>query len=478
MKLTYLILPLLSLAFLSACQKNRQVNPNTAGSVPTSPTPTSAPTSEPSRSGPSDGGGGDTCNNKMIESYRVDIETLEEYQTYIIPILKRIEADPEKKISSSPFLISTHLRNWYLIDCKLNEVPKERKGLYLETYQTAIHTNREVFIESGSYKKMEKEEKAKLLFHEMVMAFYLMKYNSLEELCRSRNSCDGGESTIANWKQFKPLPYKPLDESDHQLIRNVTAWLWEQRETLTHESFSKILKSNGFDTRFENLPTNEEPVRQNEELSVTTETLIRMFKKLQHAGTDLKYCQFDDSKELMSKSTCTTETQVDVVDGTSPYVKMKNLSLKLKITRKSDGKVFQQEFMYPLDKDQINLYANSMGPMGNGVAPWLLTGNWLALASPDRKEGMRTQNLTIFIDLKNPVDPTIVQILFHTHVWYEFKEEVSTRDGKKTKAIVGYRKLMPEESETLFSSDQLPYKMKFEDLEKQTVYSEQYSVSQ
>jgi hypothetical protein len=123
---------------------------------------------------PSDGGGGDTCNGKMIESYRVDITALEEYKTYIQPILNKLTVNDEKG-ESSPFDLSANLKNWYLIDCKLQDLPRERKGLYLETYQTAIHTSREIFIDSKSYNKMSPEEKSKLLLHEMIMGLLFNK---------------------------------------------------------------------------------------------------------------------------------------------------------------------------------------------------------------------------------------------------------------------------------------------------------------
>ena len=175
MKSNGLFIALITLLFLTACQKDNQSTVSSPAVV------------KSTMQGPSDGGGGDTCNGKMIESFKIDISTLDEFKEFIQPILDKVTVKQEDKKNGTPFLLTPGFKNWYLIDCKLQDIPKERKGLYLETYQTAIHTSREIFIDSTSYNQMQKEEKAKLLLHEMIMSYYLMKYLSLQDICKMSN---------------------------------------------------------------------------------------------------------------------------------------------------------------------------------------------------------------------------------------------------------------------------------------------------
>ena len=134
MKFNPLLIIIVVFSLLSACQKNGQSPTNPGTPSPTGGTGGSNPIE--GNSGPSDGGGGDTCNNKMIESYKVDIMSQPEFVEFLFPILQKIspENKSEDDSSGSPFLMSPHMKTWYLIDCKLQDIPKERKGLYLETY--------------------------------------------------------------------------------------------------------------------------------------------------------------------------------------------------------------------------------------------------------------------------------------------------------------------------------------------------------
>ena len=83
---------LMLMYFLSACQSSEQgASTKVAGRT--------------TIDGPSDGGGGDTCNGKMIESFRVDITELAEYKDYVQPIMKKLVSKDGNK-TTSPFVFS------------------------------------------------------------------------------------------------------------------------------------------------------------------------------------------------------------------------------------------------------------------------------------------------------------------------------------------------------------------------------------
>lgn len=444
MRLNKILLAFLAAPFLAACQNNGQKAPASpvAGNVVVW--------------GPSDGGGGDTCNGKMIESYIVDITGLEEFKEFVQPILDKIvppQADGKKR---SPFHLTPHMKNWYIIECKLQNIPKERKGLYLETYQTAIHTSREIFIDSNSYNKMAKEEKAKLLLHEMIMSYYLMKYLSLDDLCKMASGCTGDYAVIGKWKMFRPQAYRPLNEEDHQKIRNVTSLLWLQRESASGESYAKILKNNDFDKRFDTADASE----NSKEIEVDIQVLLRMLKKYQWSNSFPKFCQFGSDTNV-SSSNCKTDIIANIKEDklAGSEVKVKQLYLKIKITRESDKQEFTKEFSYPLTSEhqKVKLYMNKIGPVLS-AAPFPLFGNWPGYPGIEIQEGLKSQVLFFMLNLSDLANPEIYQILFHTYVWYSFADEIVEKDGATSVTTYGYPTLLPDESESVFIENELPFR--------------------
>jgi hypothetical protein len=432
-----IVLVLSLMNFLSACQKDGQGGPS--------------PQQRAIVEGPSDGGGGDTCNGKMIESYRADISGLDEYKEFVQPILFKLIAS-DGKGTASPFLLSAKLKNWYILDCKLQDIPKNRKGLFLESYQTAIHTGREVFIDSVSYSSMAKEEKAKLLLHEMVMGYYLMKYMPLADICKASGNCSSDVLRVANWKIVRPLPYVPLNAEDHQKIRAVTAWLWEQGDHLSLEAFTKVLENNDFDKRFSLFNGGE-----SKETYADPETIVRVLKKYQWTQAFPKFCQFDPETNV-SKGTCQTQVQAGIRDLSITSGHSKEIFVKLKLTRDSDQKVYEQELTYPLvaPDQKVRLYSNKFGPILKAT-PIAFTANWPALSGKPLEEGMKSQMLMVMLNFADPENPEIYQMNFDTFVWYSFVDETVTKEDGKYITTYGYSARVEAESETLFMENELPF---------------------
>ena len=447
MKLNLYVLALLVFSFLSACQKAGQ-------SITTEPVSPNKGTAQ----GPSDGGGGDTCNGKMIESYKVDITQLKEFKSYIEPLISKINVADSDQKNQSPFSLSAKIKNWYIIDCKLQDIPKERKGLYLETYQTALHTSREIFIDSNSYNTMALEEKAKLLLHEMIMSLYLIKYLSINDICKISESCSNDYSKVNNWKMFRPEPYRALNQEDHQKIRNVTAWIWLNKDNLSKENFYKILKNNDFDSRFDLSGSLTENTSQ--ETQVDPQTIVRMLKKHQWSKSFPQFCNFDENTQI-SLSSCTTELVSDIRDyNYAENIKIKQLYIKIKLTRNSDQKVLEQEFTYPLtnESQKISLHISNFGKVVK-AAVFSLFANWPNSPGVELKEGLKSQTLFMMLNMKNLDNPEIFQIMYQTYVWYSFEDIITEKDGIKSKETYGYLTLIPKESENLFIENELLFKI-------------------
>ncbi len=452
-----LFLTILALVFLSSCQKDGQGSPQPL------------PVQQNRVAGPSDGGGGDTCNGRMIESYKIDITQLEEYKEFIQPIMIRTTTGQNDQAKQMPII---QLKSWYLIDCKLEDIPKDRKGLYLETYQTAIQTTREIYIDASSYNKMAKEEKAKLLMHEMIMSLYLLKYTTLSEICKISGSCTGDIEKISDWKMFRPKPYVPLNSEDHQKIRNVTAWLWSNKQTLDRTQLNKVMHLNDFDTRF-NLFDLESSTNDSKEVEVDIKVIVRMLKEIQWTNALPQFCNFDPVTNI-SLSTCQSSVQVEFKDvEVQPNFKIKNLSLKLKIVRSSDKKEISQEFLYPIvnDMQKVKLYINKVGNILNG-STFGMMANWPGSVGVEIKEGLKSQMLLFMLNVNNPDLPEIYQVMLQSSIWYAFETELSKVDGLNYKTTWGYSSLIPEESENLFMENELPFKFGFSNKSKQFIKME------
>lgn len=443
------------LLFLSAChQSGRSASDGTTVSTPGAPD-TSVKSDDGggvSRSGPSDGGGGDTCNGKMIESYKVDINELEEFKNFVYPIFEKLGKGGEV----SPIFMAPHLKTWYIIDCKLQDIPKERKGLYLETYQTAIHTQREIFIESASYNKMEEIEKGKLLLHEIVMALYLLKYTSFKDMCKAMNTCQGNIDLMDRWTMFRPLPFKPLDDIDHQKIRYVTSWLIKEKDNLSLDKFKEILINNDFDRRFDSMTrsSNSENVPHVEKkVEINVDDIVKMLKRYQYTQKFPENCQFDPTTGL-SGSKCTTDISVTTDD--------KTLVIKLKIVRASDKKTFEHEFKMPIvDSNRklslsVSKYPTVQGPVLS-FTPMVLMANWPTMSPSEVEEGHQSQLLYIMMDSSNPKSPEVYQLVMQTLVWYSFEKEVKVENDYTTTIRYGYSALLEKESEALFVEKEQPY---------------------
>jgi hypothetical protein len=495
MKINLIIVSILTLTFIVSCQKNSQNN--NPQSVPNETGNSNKDTKNDTYSGPSDGGGGDTCNGKMIESYKVDITSLDEFKDLVLPLFDKLKPKNNKD-KKSPFLLTPENKTWYLIDCKLNDLPKNRKGLYLESYQTAIQTSREVFIENSSYQKMPKEEKAKLIIHETIMGLYLMKYMTLEELCKLSDSCNIEHSKASKWKMFRPEKYTPLNEEDHQKIRNVTAWIWAEKEHLTVESFWKLLRKNDFDQRF-NFSNNSDTENTSKEIEIEVSVFIRMIKKYQWSHQFPEFCSFDKIN-VLSHSKCKTEMTVDSLsmenipiyensysektsqpDKTeikTTLMPVRHLSLNIKITRESDQKIFDANFKYPLiggENQKIKLFGNQIGNIVN-VAPFILLSHWPTQAKKETVvEGFKSQALFLLLNVTDLENPKIYSMNFQNYIWYDFEEKITALNGLKFKEIYGYPVFLETESETLFDENEMIFN--FDPVFKTKQFIRQESIS-
>lgn len=86
-----------------------------------------------------------------------------------------------------------------------------------------------------------------------------------------------------------------------------------------------------------------------------------------------------------------------------------------------------------------------------------LMANWPNMPNVTAVEGLKSQMLFLMLNFADRENPELFQMIYNTHVWYSFEEEITVVDGMKYKNLYGYSSLLDTESENLFVENELPF---------------------
>lgn len=258
------ILALFAVHLLVACQPNKSETPATQAF------------------GTSDSGGGTGINNKVYESYIVDIQKHRAFTTYVLPLISNIKSDPRKSEGKDTFPAFfksfTLYKTWYIAPIDLEKIGKETLGVShqkSDTQQIARQTKKEIWIDSRIFEKMTEKDQGDLILHEIIMSAYFTQFMNLKELCLAQiltlpkegsttefYSCDGFPEKYNDY--FKNVPWRPLNAEDNENIRYVTGWLLiNAQQPVSESEVMKVFSLKGFDRRAFNTRSQE----PNEDLS-------------------------------------------------------------------------------------------------------------------------------------------------------------------------------------------------------------------
>lgn len=247
--------------------------------------------------GTGDGGGGNALNYKMLESHLINPNDLEVVKVRVAPLLEKIFPSKDPQVKLDMFA----LKNWYLAPIKLKTLPKDVLGVDFTSdrmQQVAIQTELAVWIDSNYFEKMNEDEKARLIVHELLMNIYMTRFLSLGELCdltlrTGQKSC--GSSMTPEFReklesQYKPEERRRLIDSDYEAIRAATAWVFANEKTLTESAYQAYTKRIGFaDKRFGGASNEGENVDQ--KLKPThLSKIVTALRKAQLSGSLQKTC--------------------------------------------------------------------------------------------------------------------------------------------------------------------------------------------
>ncbi len=291
------ILLLFCLHFALACSQNSSRN-----------------SGDTTQEGTSDrGGGGNLIDGKPIDFYAKDITLLPEYRKFIEPIDSKLSgltpAMPRRLLRAAALA-----KTWYLVPVPLKDLPAERIGAKFKTTQGAIQTDKEVFITTLEWEKNSEQDRAMLLMHEIVMAYFRFKFSDLAVHCsafdstRDQAQCRQSAAKLEGTAYGAPVaePEDFLSAGDYESIRHVSEWLYSGYQNLDRDLFILKLSDKNFDPRVFNKASVSdaawEPSRSGGSISVSK--LVEVWQKQEGAAGLPRFCAFDRSFPMRAKREC------------------------------------------------------------------------------------------------------------------------------------------------------------------------------
>jgi hypothetical protein len=143
--------------------------------------------------GTGDGGGGNTCLGKPIESFRTDFSQTPAFQNFLKEKIEQPDWSMDRSsLNAMSWII--HEKPWYLIPrkCAHKELKHSRTGLPFHSWQSYLQTQNEVFVvkedfEGVGMKPAElanlKVWQATMLTHEMAMGMKFLKNEDERTQC-------------------------------------------------------------------------------------------------------------------------------------------------------------------------------------------------------------------------------------------------------------------------------------------------------
>lgn len=214
-----------------------------------SPGKSGTPGTPPPAQGTVDSGGGNTYLGKPLESYiRKPIEDLSSYRSLIKPILDSLH---ENAPSIEPvFLSILTKKTWYFVPGELTTLPKEKIGSSVVTDQGALQDFKQVWVSQDIFDKMSEIDQAKLILHEVLMGFRLLRFDSAKNECLAFETKFNECMNSSEKTRGKPSDLTTKDYAD---IRTAVIDIQENYKNMSFSDWDDMLWRYGFssfDRRF------------------------------------------------------------------------------------------------------------------------------------------------------------------------------------------------------------------------------------
>jgi len=207
-------------------------------------TPQAGTPSPSTAQGTADSGGGNTFQGKPLESYKVQVQELDAYKKFIVPIVNSESLKGTRIGNAIKSIVENKI--WYLIPSELKQLPSEKIGSAVGSEQAALQDFKQVWINSLIFEKMKNSEQATLIVHEIMMGLKLLKMDSARNECTAHKGMPSDDLQDCYNQLDKPRG-KPSDltESDYAQVRNSTALIIEKGLKLSYSAWEELLGSQG-----------------------------------------------------------------------------------------------------------------------------------------------------------------------------------------------------------------------------------------
>lgn len=211
------LLVTLFVSIVVACNSSQPTN-SPSPRAPTAPGPLG---DGPISMGTGDGGGGNTCKGKPIESYPYNVMNRPAFVKYVKPILDRTPEGDIRRLLT----YAIRSKKWYAPPCDLKLLGAERIGTSIETEQGALQNFTEVWQSAKQLEEVAKRTdaeraEAELIVHEIGMSLRLIHLDSPKQQCLSyapkTDYCEG-------WNENRKGQPKDLTKRDYEMVRRFTA---------------------------------------------------------------------------------------------------------------------------------------------------------------------------------------------------------------------------------------------------------------
>lgn len=180
------------------------------------------------RFGTGDSGGGNTYQQRPLESY---IEFLTDLREPVRDILfgKMSYFYKHHPRLFRLMIYGAAMKTWYFVPGHLEALPSAVIGSAVPTEQVALQDLQNIWINHLLLDKMADEDQVELIFHEIVMAIKLLKFQDDRTICiavaPAPQFCEGTSSRKKRGRASDLLP------QDHAQIRRATYELFRLDET-------------------------------------------------------------------------------------------------------------------------------------------------------------------------------------------------------------------------------------------------------
>lgn len=393
--------------------------------------------------GTSDTGGGTGIDNKVYESYIVDISKHPAFINFVLPLFQNLKNrnDGDQPLNA----LAMNPKTWYIAPVDLEKVGKETLGVSFhnsDTQQIARQTKKEIWIDSRIFEKMSLKDQGDLIVHEIIMAAYFMKFMPFKEICVSfgvtqkQNGQQEKSLDCENLPPFIDENYKsettrPLNAEDNENIRYATGWFLENTKNPIDEiEFIKMLRLKGFDKRFFN-PANYKEQMNVPPLILSGKEVMAILKATEVAGYLPDRCREIQGSLEGSCKLDFTEGTIDV-NSNGTVFKMPAIVMKIYF----NGELIQT--FHSAIADNMNLSGNRDQ---NGATSYLLTLGDFQNVNSKRKVGQRFSTAFAIlrpISAENgnlQLDKIITKTNVLTKIDLTTKEICEFRVPKRTKAF-------------------------------------------